>query len=129
MPNIHAKPVIDIMVEVTNIKQIDAFNKEMEQLGYEVLGEYGISKRRFFSKGGDNRTHHVHIYEKGNNQISQHLAFRDYMIAHPEESLKYSRLKQALAKKFPTDIFKYMEGKNEYIQGIDKQARMWSRFN
>ncbi|GAE35588.1 hypothetical protein JCM9157_2702 [Halalkalibacter akibai JCM 9157] len=66
IPNIKAKPVIDIMVKVTNISEVDKFNSQMEQLGYVVMGEYGIPKRRFFIKGGDNRTHHVHFYEEGN---------------------------------------------------------------
>lgn len=129
IPNIKAKPVIDIMVEVSNISEVDKFNNKMEQLGYEVMGEYGIPKRRFFSKGGDNRTHHVHFYEKGNEEIVRHLAFRDYMIAHPEEAKKYSELKQTLAEKFPTNIAKYIEGKNDYIKEIDNITKAWRRTN
>ncbi|MCT8140260.1 GrpB family protein [Anaerobacillus sp. CMMVII] len=127
IPNIKAKPVIDIMVEVTNIGEVDKFNNKMEQLGYEVMGEYGISKRRFFIKGGDNRTHHVHIYEEGNEEIVRHLAFRDYMIAHPEEAMKYSELKLTLAEKFPTNIAKYIEGKNNYIKAIDDKTETWRK--
>ncbi|GAE27948.1 hypothetical protein AJ85_13185 [Alkalihalobacillus alcalophilus ATCC 27647 = CGMCC 1.3604] len=129
IPNIKAKPVIDIMVEVTNISEVDKFNSEMEQLGYEVMGEYGIPKRRFFIKGGDNRTHHVHFYEEGNEEIARHLAFRDYMIAHPEEAIKYSELKQTLAEKSPTNITKYIEGKNNYIKAIDDKAETWRKTN
>jgi GrpB-like predicted nucleotidyltransferase (UPF0157 family) len=91
------------------------------------MGEYGIPKRRFFSKGGDNRTHHVHFYEKGNEEIVRHLVFRDYMIAHPEEAMKYSELKQTLAEKFPTNIAKYVEGKNNYIKAIDDKAKTWRK--
>ncbi|OIJ20822.1 hypothetical protein BKP45_08040 [Anaerobacillus alkalidiazotrophicus] len=117
------------MVEVTNISKVDKFTSEMEELGYESHGEYGIPNRRFFSKGGDNRTHHVHIFEHGNGEIDRHLAFRDYMIAHPEEALKYSQLKQTLAEKFPTNIAMYIEGKNDYIKVIDKKASKLRRTN
>ncbi|MDC3413244.1 GrpB family protein [Aquibacillus sp. 3ASR75-11] len=127
IPNINAKPVIDIMVEVINIENVNNFNNDMEQLGYEVLGENGISRRRFFRKGGDNRTHHVHIFEQGNEEISRHLTFRDYMIAHPEEAVKYSQLKQNLAGKFPNNIEKYIEGKNHFIKEIDNKAEKWRR--
>ncbi|MDX5476138.1 MAG: GrpB family protein [Bacillaceae bacterium] len=129
IPNIKAKPVIDIMVKVTNISEVDKFNSQMEQLGYVVMGEYGIPKRRFFIKGGDNRTHHVHFYEEGNEEIARHLAFRDYMIAHPEEAIKYSELKQTLAEKSPTNITKYIEGKNNYIKAIDDKAETWRKTN
>lgn len=127
IPNIKAKPVIDIMVEVTNIANVDNFNSDMEKLGYEALGENGIPKRRFFIKGGDNRTHHVHIFEHGNEEIIRHLTFRDYMIAYPEEAMKYSQLKEYLAEKFPNNIEKYIEGKNNYIKEIDNKAEKWSR--
>ncbi|WP_395185403.1 GrpB family protein [Bacillus cereus] len=53
-----------------------------------------------------------------------HLAFRDYMIAHPEEAQQYSNLKQILAKKFPMNIEKYIEDKNNYKK-IDNRAKNW----
>lgn len=124
IPNIHAKPVIDLMVEVVSIDKIDEYNHGMEQLGYEAYGENGIPKRRFFSKGGNNRTHHVHIFEKGNPEMARHIAFRDYMIAHPEEAQIYSQLKQSLAKQYPYSIEQYIEGKDSYIKSIDEKAAL-----
>ena len=125
IPNIYAKPVIDILVEVMDIDRIDLYNKRMEQLNYEARGENGIPNRRFFMKGGNNRTHHVHIFEKGDDEIKRHLVFRDYMIAHPEEALQYSQLKQQLAKQFPDNMEDYIEGKDDYIKSIDQKAAEW----
>ncbi|WP_112180460.1 GrpB family protein [Paraliobacillus zengyii] len=125
IPKIKAKPIIDIIVEVIMIRNVDKFNSDMRQLGYEALGENGIPKRRFFTKGGDSRTHHIHIFEQGNKEIIRHLTFRDYMIAHPEEAMEYSQLKQNLAKKFPYNIEKYIEGKDNYIQEIDSKSQLW----
>ncbi|MGD6856433.1 GrpB family protein [Bacillus infantis] len=127
IPNIKAKPVIDIMVEVTNIKNVDHYNIPLEQLGYEALGENGIPGRRFFKKGGDNRTHHIHFFEQGNEEINRHLTFRDYMREHPEEALRYSQLKESLAEKFPNNIERYIEGKNDYIKEVDYKAAKWRR--
>lgn len=127
IPTIKAKPVIDILVEVKNIQFVDRYNLKMKQLGYEALGENGIPQRRFFQKGGDKRTNHVHIFEQGNKEIARHLTFRDYMIAHPEEALRYSQLKQTLAEKFPYNIEKYIEGKNDYIKEVDTMAEKWRR--
>ncbi len=96
----------------------------MEALGYEARGEYGIAGRRFFrrdDKHGD-RTHQVHAFEDGSPQIARHLAFRDYMIAHPETAQEYSDLKRELVAQHPNDIEAYMDGKNEFIQEVDKRA-------
>ena len=59
---LRAKPIIDLMPVVKELEAVDLHNKEFEALGYECKGEYGILGRRFFMKGGDLRTHHVHIF-------------------------------------------------------------------
>jgi GrpB-like predicted nucleotidyltransferase (UPF0157 family) len=120
-----AKPVIDILVTVKNIEQIDRYNSTMEGIGYEAKGENGLTGRRFFIKGGNERSHHLHIYQKSNPEIKRHIAFRDYMRAFPEERQIYSRLKHKLAAAFPASIEKYIEGKHNYIQAIEKEALKW----
>ena len=120
IPTIKAKPIIDIMVEVKDINEVDRYNKQMEKSGYVALGEYGITKRRFFQKVGRRRTHHVHIFEEGSPQIKKHINFRDYLIAHPKIAKEYSRLKEKLAKKYQYDINKYQKGKDSFIKRIDK---------
>ncbi|WP_368505028.1 GrpB family protein [Alkalihalophilus sp. As8PL] len=129
IPTISAKPIIDMMVEVKDIKKVDDFNVKFENLGYEAMGENGITDRRFFKKGGDNRTHHVHIFEQESIGIKRHLAFRDYMLAHPDEARRYSELKQKLARNFPSNIDRYIEGKDAYIKEIEKKALEWMREN
>jgi len=120
IPLVKAKPIIDILVEGTDINKVDSYNKQMEELGYEVLGEYGIPKRRFFQKGGNNRTHHVHIFEKGSPHIKRHIDFRDHLNSHPKVAKEYSLLKEKLSKKYRYDIDKYQAGKESFIKKIDK---------
>ena len=124
IPTVYAKPIIDILLVVQDLAALDEKQLEMEALGYEARGEYGIAGRRFFrrdDKHGD-RTHQVHAFEDGSPQIARHLAFRDYMIAHPETAQEYSDLKRELAAKHPEDIEAYMDGKDEFIQEVDKRA-------
>ena len=126
IPNISAKPIIDILVEVHNIEEIDDFNDEIMKLGYQPKGEFGIPGRRFYIKGDDaTRTHHIHTFQTGHPRIERYLNFRDYMIAHPQEAQAYSRLKEELAQKFPEDIENYMEGKDGFIKEIDRKAKAW----
>jgi GrpB-like predicted nucleotidyltransferase (UPF0157 family) len=125
---IHAKPVIDMLVEVQDITQVDQQSPAMLALGYESMGEHGIPGRRFFRK--DNaagmRTHHVHTFAVGDPAIDRHLAFRNYLIAHPEVAQRYSNLKRALADRLdPHDIDGYMDGKHQFIKDIEKRAIAW----
>jgi GrpB-like predicted nucleotidyltransferase (UPF0157 family) len=118
---IHAKPIIDILVEAKHLVEVDDRNSEMQLLSYEIMGEFGIKDRRFFLK--DNqvgiRTHHIHIFEVNSAQIERHLAFRDYMLSHPAAAQEYSNLKHKLAAEYPNNIAEYQAGKAEFIKEID----------
>jgi len=122
IPQIHAKPIIDMLVEVKDILKIDTHSSEIEALGYQAMGEFGIPGRSYFRKG---RTHHIHSFEVGSPQIERHLAFRDYMITHSEAAQEYSELKRKLAKKYPDNIQGYMDGKDGFIKAIDLKAAKW----
>ncbi|MBY7144892.1 GrpB family protein [Virgibacillus sp. NKC19-3] len=120
-----AKPIIDIMPVVKNISWIDKFDAEMINIGYEPKGENGISDRRFFQKGGDDRTHHVHVYERGDPEIKRHLAFRDYLRKHPDILKNYGDLKEELSNLFPNDIESYIKGKAQMVSEIESKALVW----
>ncbi|MBN1264195.1 MAG: GrpB family protein [Anaerolineales bacterium] len=124
-----AKPVIDILIEVRNLEKVDTLNERMLALGYEARGEYGIPQRRFFPKGGNQRSHHVHVFPAGHSRVRQHLLFRDYMRTFPEEARVYAQLKQSLAKQYPHDIDGYCDGKDEFIKEIDRRAALWAEEN
>ena len=127
IPAIHAKPVIDMLVEVRDLAAVDNQSPAMETLGYQVMGEFGIPGRRYFRKDDQNgvRTHQVHIFQHGSEQVTRHLAFRDYLIAHPEDALEYSDLKRDLAAAHPHDSNAYMDGKDAFIKDIDGRAAEW----
>jgi GrpB-like predicted nucleotidyltransferase (UPF0157 family) len=123
----HAKPIIDILLLVEDINRLDEQSPAMEGLGYEVMGEYGIKGRRYFRKedASGTRTHHVHSFQIDSPEFERHLAFRDYMIAHPEKAQQYSTLKQKLARAHPDDIEAYMDGKDPFIKEHEVSATDW----
>ncbi|MFW9832826.1 MAG: GrpB family protein [Candidatus Thorarchaeota archaeon] len=129
IPGMLAKPIIDILLEVKSISKIDDYNDDMVKLGYSPRGEYGIPDRRYFSKGDSNdvRTHHVHAFQSGNIGLERHLAFREYMITHPEDAREYAQLKLNLARVFQWDIDGYCKGKESYIDDMEKKALLWYR--
>ena len=128
IPDIYAKPIIDLLIEVAELERVDACQAAMTALGYQAMGEYGIPGRRYFRR--DNaagvRTHHVHAFAADTDQVRRHLAFRDYLVAHPAAAQEYSELKRRLAQAHPTDIEQYMDGKHDFIQTIDQRAAQWS---
>ena len=92
IPGLPAKPTIDILMEVVDLESVDAATPSLKTLGYEAMGEYGIPRRRYFRKNdaSGKRTHHVHAFELGSDEVRRHLAFRDYLIAHPSAAHAYA---------------------------------------
>ncbi len=122
-----AKPVIDIMGSINRIEEIDPFILELQSMGYESKGDFGIPGRRFFQKGGNRRSHHLHIFQQDSPEIVRHLAFRDYLRSHTEDAFRYRTLKEQLAEQHPYNIEAYMEGKKELITEIEEKALRWYR--
>jgi GrpB-like predicted nucleotidyltransferase (UPF0157 family) len=126
IPDIYAKPIVDMLVEVKDIHQVESRNAAMEALDYTVKGEFGIPGRRYFTRDIEGtRVYHVHTFQTGSAEITRHLAFRDYLTAHPEFAQQYSDLKRSLAKQFPTDIESYMDGKDGFIKEMERNALEW----
>lgn len=122
VPYLKAKPIIDIMPAVKDIDLIDPYNDKMIKIGYEPLGEYGIPGRRFFRKGKNKRTHHVHIFQSESHDIIRHIAFRDYLRNSSETADEYIKLKENLARLYPHDSQAYCDGKSAFIKDIEKKA-------
>ena len=64
VPGLAAKPVIDLMPEVSDLSLLDEWDEAMERIGLTVAGEYGIPGRRFYFKGADSRECNVHAFEE-----------------------------------------------------------------
>lgn len=121
----YAKPIIDILIVVKDIEKVHLYNEEMFSLGYEPRNEHGITGRRYFTKGKRKRSHHIHIFQLGNENIETHLTFKDYLNNNPEDAKKYGDLKKVLAKQFPDDTHKYQEVKEVFVEELIKKAVIW----
>ena len=123
VPGLAAKPVIDMLAVVKNLAQADGVAEEFSQTGYEYLGEFGIAGRRYLRKGGEERTHQIHIFQADDwHNIGRHLAFRDYMRTHKKEREEYAKLKTELAQRFPYDIDGYCDGKEHFVREMERAA-------
>lgn len=128
IPNMWAKPVIDMLAVVRQLAVLDDLSSAIEQLGYEAMGEFGIPGRRYFRRGdaAGRRTHQLHAFAEGSPHIARHLAFRDYLRAHADVAAEYAALKRRLAEQHPEDIAAYMDGKDAFIKEIEGRALAWT---
>lgn len=121
-----AKPIIDIMPVVKSLEAVDLEADEFENIGYEYLGEFGIKGRRYLRKGGDERTHQIHIFQINDTaNIERHLAVRDFLRTHPTDALQYGELKKQLALQYPYDIDGYCDGKEKFVRELENKALLW----
>ena len=127
VPGLAAKPVIDLMPVVRDLSAVEACYPQFEALGYECVGELGMPGRRYFRKGGDDRTHQIHIFRADNQKdIGRHLALRDYLRTHEEAAAAYGALKLQLARRFPEDLEGYCDGKEMFVRQLEQQALSWA---
>lgn len=129
VPGMKAKPVIDILLEVTSLEVLDQKSTLFGSLGYEVMGEFGIPGRRYFRKDDSNgvRTHQVHAFEVGVPDVVRHIAFRDYMRTHPAIAENYGVLKERLAEACPLDRDAYINGKDAFVKEHERIALLWAQ--
>lgn len=127
VPGLAAKPIIDIMPVVHSLAAPTPARGALEALGYEYLGEFGIPGRRYLRRGGDERhASGAHLRRGGRENIARHLAFRDYLRAHPDVCAEYAALKRALAARYPYDIEGYCDGKADFVKKYESLALAWA---
>jgi GrpB-like predicted nucleotidyltransferase (UPF0157 family) len=125
---IWAKPIIDMLLTAESLEDFEAATPQLQALGYEARGEFGIPGRRYFMKNDaqGERLIHAHGFEQTSAEATRHMAFREYMNAHPDTRQAYSDLKRQLAAAHPSDIEAYMDGKDAFIKHHEALALAWA---
>ncbi len=118
-----AKPIIDIDVVIKDASYFNEAVKRLAVIGYEQEGDLGITGREAFSYNGPTSlpAHHLYVCPEDSPELTRHLAFRDWLRAHPVQAEKYSEIKKKGARLFPYNIEGYMDFKSLYIREIYEQ--------
>lgn len=130
VPNLKAKPIVDIMIVIKDDSRIPVYDKGMTNLGYRCRGECieqgGTPGRFYYSKDIDGlRTYQVHVSQEGHFEIAQKLDFRDYLRSHSKVAAAYGELKAKLMNENTKGIFEYMEGKDSFVKDCIVKAQKW----
>lgn len=117
-PGIHAKPIVDILVEVDHEADWSQIKASMEGNGYICMAE--TESRISFNKGYTTegyaeKVFHIHFHRLGDND---EILFRDYLIDHPHAAKEYESLKLSLLPKFHNDRDGYTEAKTDFIKSV-----------
>jgi uncharacterized repeat protein (TIGR03803 family) len=133
VPGLAAKPVIDLLVEVSSLKAArEEIAPILKAQGYDYFWRPSFGNDvppwyAFFIRRDQHgtRTHHIHMVT-GRHTFREHwdrLLFRDYLIGHPKVAEEYARLKADLAAMHPNDRVSYTSGKSAFIQRVTTKAK------
>ena len=117
-----AKPIVDLLAVVDDLKDATELIPTLEAHGYEHRPDE-IPDRIFLARGPrTKRTHYLSLVERESASFRETVAFRDYLREHPEAAAEYERLKRELAARHPDDRSAYTEGKREFVERVLERA-------
>jgi GrpB-like predicted nucleotidyltransferase (UPF0157 family) len=133
VPGLAAKPILDIDIAYPSELALAQVADRLAGLGYRHVGNQGIPEREVFKRLPsqshlvlDGIAHHLYACPAHSAELRRHLAFRDYLIAHPEARDQYAQLKQKIAAETGQDKKRYAVLKETaakaFIEGILAKA-------
>ena len=122
VPDLAAKPVIDIDITVSSLADIPDASAKLIKVGFEPRGNrYDDDMWAFLWK---QRTPQIRAYlcPPSNRTHERRILFRDYLRQHDEAAAAYAALKRRLADQFPYDGDRYTSEKSAFISEIVERA-------
>jgi GrpB-like predicted nucleotidyltransferase (UPF0157 family) len=115
-----AKPIVDVMVGVSDLNSTESLAAQLAVLGYEDCG--GAEGRRYFRKRGTRQHFNVHVMEHGSPMWEANILVRDYLRSDDEAALWYANAKQAAAATAPM-LLAYSNLKTAIINELLQRTR------
>ena len=147
-----AKPIIDVQVGVPSEADFDRVVERMSAqpdfIYYQVFNESMPRRRLFVKLNGpaeqlgfskvfeqlegiphealnDLRVAHIHVWVYGTEDWVRHIAFREFLKAHPDVKAQYQALKIELSRQEWQHGMAYNDGKNQFIKEMEVKALKW----
>jgi len=128
VPNLFAKPILDIDIIVDNKALLDDITLRLQKNGYESKGEQGILGRFAFRQASeltpqteDNKKwqeHNLYVCYSDSLALKNHLLFRDALLNDKGLAEQYSMLKISLIRENKMTREKYTKQKTDFIISV-----------
>jgi GrpB-like predicted nucleotidyltransferase (UPF0157 family) len=121
VPGLAAKPVIDVVLVVTDTRDEDAYVPPLEEAGYVLrIREPDWFEHRLF-KGPDTNVN-VHTFSEGCEEVDRMVGFRDWLRAHDDDRDLYLAAKLDLARREWKYVQNYADAKSAVVREILARA-------
>jgi GrpB-like predicted nucleotidyltransferase (UPF0157 family) len=125
VPGLPAKPIVDIVLVVTDSADEAAYLPALESTGYGLhIRESDWYEHRMFK--GPETDINLHTFSAGCPEVDRMLMFRDWLRVNAADRQVYARTKSALARKEWTYVQHYADAKSAVIDEIMTRARRHS---
>jgi GrpB-like predicted nucleotidyltransferase (UPF0157 family) len=121
IPGLSAKPIIDMLLVVSDSSDELAYVPPMEAAGYTLrIREPEWYEHRLFKGPGVNIN--LHVFSAGCPEIARMMNFRDHLRSNADDRALYQRTKEALASRQWRYVQEYADAKTEVIDAIVARA-------
>src|SRR5262249_53270650 len=121
VPQLAAKPIIDIVLEVPDSRDEGAYAAPLVAHGYQLrIREPDWFEHRML-KGPDTDIN-LHVFTRGCPEVDRMVRFRDYLRQNLGERLMYEAVKRELAEQDWAFMQHYADAKGPVIEAIMSRA-------
>jgi GrpB-like predicted nucleotidyltransferase (UPF0157 family) len=124
VPGLDAKPIVDLMVGISDPSRIPEVMERLERLGYESLGEAGVPGRWALRRRDVAQPSNIAIVAYQGAWWQLNLAVRDFLRANAEAARNYASAKWHAVSNGADMLLAYSEAKRVVIEMIVTEARL-----
>jgi GrpB-like predicted nucleotidyltransferase (UPF0157 family) len=122
VPDLLAKPIIDIQLGVSDYPVPPDTVHALERLEYENLGESGVPGRLYFRRRGP-QSFNVHVVRFGGEHWTNNIALRDYLRTSASARSIYEKAKRDAISHGASSLLSYSAAKADVVASLLLQAR------
>lgn len=121
VPGLSAKPIIDILLVVSDSSNEAAYVPQLKAVGYVLrIREPDWYEHRLLK--GPDQDINLHVYSSGCPEIDRYLVFRDWLRSNKVDRLLYENTKKELAKTDWKFVQNYADAKTAVVEQILARA-------
>jgi GrpB-like predicted nucleotidyltransferase (UPF0157 family) len=127
VPGLDAKPIIDLMIGLSEPRRIDELVDRLEREGYESLGEAGVPGRWAIRRRGGSQHYNISIIAFDGERGRLNIAIREFLRTDSGATQNYALAKWRAVENGANMLFAYSDAKRAVIEAIAARLRGLTR--